>query len=224
MEFLLSLDYWAILKIIGIDILLGGDNAIVIALACASLAPEYRNRAILFGTGGAILARIIMLACAGFLMGIPFVKIVAGLYLFYVAIGLLISNEEDANVVQKTTLWGAVMIIVLADVGMSIDNVLAVVAASQSAGEHAIYYTIAGILISIPIIVYGSQLIIKLMEKFPIVIWLGAMLLGWVATEMIITETFVKEHFTSLEHYAIILKVIGFLSVGAIAKLKLIKQ
>jgi YjbE family integral membrane protein len=224
LEFLASLDYWVILKIIGIDIMLGGDNAIVIALACSALAPEVRNKAIAFGTAGAILARVFFLAIAGLLLGLPFLKLIAGAYLFYVAFTLLVSNEEEADVVQKTTIWGAVGTIVLADIGMSVDNVLAVSAASQSAGEHAIFYTVAGILISIPIIIYGSKLVISLMEKFPIVIWLGGMLLGWVAVEMIITEPFIKNYFTISEFNAIILKSIGFLSVGAIAKFKLTKM
>jgi YjbE family integral membrane protein len=204
--------------------MLGGDNAIVIALACGALAPEVRNKAIAFGTAGAILARIAFLAIAGLLLGVPYLKLIAGAYLFYIAFTLLVSNEDEADVVQKTTIWGAVGTIVLADIGMSVDNVLAVSAASQSAGEHAILYTVAGILISIPIIIYGSKLVISLMEKFPIVIWLGGMLLGWVAVEMIISEPIIKNYFTISEMNAIILKSIGFFAVGAIAKLKLTKM
>lgn len=224
MEFLFGLDWAAIVKIIGIDILLGGDNAIVISLACMALVPELRGKAIAYGTLGAVLMRIGLLAIAGLLIGIPYVKFIAGLYLFYIAFSLLVSNEEDSNVAQKPTLWGAIFTIIMADVSMSIDNVLAVTAASQSAGEHAMLYTIVGILFSIPIIVYGSQLIIKAMEKFPIIIWLGGMLLGWVAVEMIISEPFIKEHFTFVEQYALYFKAAGFLAIGLIAKLKIMKS
>lgn len=223
MEFLLSLDYWAILKIIGIDILLGGDNAVLIGLAVAGLAPEVRNKAIMFGTAGAIGARVFFLAIAGLLFGLPLVKLLGGLYLFYIAYSLLAASEEDSNVAQKTSIWAAVGTIVLADLTMSMDNILAITAASQSAGEHALFYMIAGVVLSIPIIIYGSKLVIALMEKFPIVIWLGGMLLGWVATEMIITEPLIKERFTFLHDYSIILKSIGFLSVGLMAKLTLNK-
>jgi YjbE family integral membrane protein len=224
LEFLQHLDFAVIFKILVIDILLSADNAIVIALACAALAPQVRNKAIALGTAGAIGARIVFLAIAGLLMGLTYVKLIAGLYLFYIAVSLLISNDEDADIAQKTTIWGAVTTIILADISMSLDNVLAVSAASQSAGEHAIFYTVAGILISIPIIIYGSKLIIRLMEKFPITLWLGGMLLGWVAVEMIISEPVIKNSFTISELNAIILKSIGFIAVGAIAKLKLTKQ
>lgn len=221
MEFFQDLNYWAILKIIGIDLMLSVDNAIVISLACSALIPEVRNKAILLGTGGAILARIAFLAIAGLLFGLPLVKLIGGFYLFYVAYSLLVSNDSDVTVNKKTTVWGAVGTIVVADLVMAMDNVLAITAASQSAGEHAMFYMIAGIVLSIPIIIFGSKIVIALMEKFPIVIWLGAMMLGWVATEMIITEPLVKNLFTDLEKYDIVLKSIGFLSVGALAKLKL---
>lgn len=223
MEFLSSLDYWAILKIIGIDILLSADNSIVIALCVAALAPEVRNKAIMLGTAGAVAARIFFLAIAGLLFGLPFVKLIGGLYLFYIAYSLLVSNEEDSNVAQKTSVWAAVGTIILADISMAADNVLGITAASQSAGEHAMTYMIAGVLITIPMIVYASKFIINMMEKFPIVIWLGGMLLGWVATEMIITEPLIKERFTFLHDYDIVLKSIGFLSVGLMAKLTLNK-
>lgn len=221
MEFLLGLDYVAILKIIGIDIMLSVDNAIVISLACGALLPEVRNKAILLGTAGAIIARIAFLVVAGLLFGLPSVKLIGGIYLFYIAYSLLVSNDSVPEIERKTTIWGAVGTIILADLVMAMDNVLAVTAASQSTGEHALFYMIAGIVLSIPIIIFGSKLVIALMEKFPIVIWLGAMLLGWVATEMIITEPLVKNMFTDLEKYDIVLKSIGFLSVGALAKLKL---
>jgi YjbE family integral membrane protein len=222
MDFLMNIEWLTVLKIIGIDIMLGGDNALVIAMACASLSPEVRNRAILFGTGGAVLARVFFLAIASFVLGFQYVKLLAGAFLFYVAVKMLVDSEEDGDgVPQKTSIWGAVLTIVLADIGMSIDNVIAVSAASQSAGEHALYYMIAGIALSIPIIVYGSKLIMAIMDKFPIVVWLGAMLLGWVGMEMILTEPELKNHFTFLEGYGTIIKTVGFLSVAVLAKLTL---
>lgn len=224
MEFLYGLDWTAIFKIIVIDLLLSMDNVVLIGLACAALAPELRNKAIVLGTGGAILARIVFLSIVGLMFGVPYLKLIGGLYLLYVAYSLLVSNEGDPEVKQKSTLWGAVITIVLADISMSIDNVLSVSAASQSVGPDALLYTIFGILISIPLIVFGSKLVTSLMEKFPIIIWLGGMLLGWVAAEMIISEPFIKEHFTFVEQYALYFKAAGFLAIGLIAKLKIMKS
>lgn len=222
MDFIMSIDWVSVLKIIGVDILLGGDNAIVIALACASLAPEVRNKAIAFGTAGAVLARILFLAIATWIMGFQYVKLFAGLYLFYIAYSLLLNTEEDGDdVPQKTSIWGAVLTVVSADAMMSLDNVLAVSSIAHTSGGNALYYAIFGIAISIPIIVYGSQLIIKIMDKYPVVIWFGGMLLGWVAVEMIISDETVKNNFTSVEKYDTLIKLIGFFGVAMLVKMKM---
>lgn len=218
MEFLSQLDWAAIIKIIGIDIMLGVDNAIVIALACAALPPEVRGRAVFWGTFGAVALRAILLVFAGFLMGVPYVKIVAGAYLLYLGYKLMTENDGTHDVPAADRVSTAVKTIIVADFMMSLDNVLAVTAAAESAGAHSTLYAIAGIVFTIPIIVFGARGLMGLMKKFPIIVWLGAGLLGWVGAEMIITDPFLKGYlgtvqsafgdYTQLAH-----KLVGFVSV-----------
>lgn len=183
-----SIHWGAIVKIVGIDIMLGVDNAIVIALACAALPLHMRKKAVLLGTAGAVGLRAILLAFAGLLMGVQWVKLVAGAYLLYIGYKLLAEQEEQHDVASADNIWGAVKTIIIADFMMSLDNVLAVVGAAQSAGDHSTLYGIAGIVLSIPIIIFGAQGIMKLMDRFPIIIWIGAGLLGWVGAEMMMTD------------------------------------
>lgn len=218
MEFFSQIDWAALFKIVGIDIMLGGDNAVVIALACAALSPEVRNKAIAFGTGGAVLARGLLLAVAGILMGITGVKLFAGAYLLYVGYGLLAESDDDESVNASDRFWAAVKTIVVADIMMSVDNVMAVAAAAQSAGAHSTIYAVGGILFSIPIIVLFAQGIMRLMDRFPVIIWFGAGLLGWVGAEMMITDpllaTYVQYAETFLGEYTDIAhKIAGFSAV-----------
>ncbi|MEY4767133.1 MAG: hypothetical protein RI907_3806 [Pseudomonadota bacterium] len=194
-----AIDWSAILKIVGIDIMLGVDNAIVIALACNSLPVEMRKRAVMLGTAGAVGLRAILLVFAGLLMGLTWVKLIAGAYLLFIGYSLLMSSEDEHQIQSASHIWGAVKTIIIADFMMSLDNVLAVVGASQSAGEHSTAYAIAGIVLSIPIIIFGAQGIMKLMDRFPIIIWLGAGLLGWVGAEMMITDP-VLAHYIERVH------------------------
>ncbi len=234
MDYILSLfsaiDWAAIGKIVAIDIMLGVDNAIVIALACAGLPVAVRGRAIVLGTAGAVLLRAGLLAVAGLLFGLPVIKFVAGAYLLYIGIKLLCDNagDEGHNLKPTTTIWGAVSVILVADFMMSLDNVLAVVGASQSAGEHSTLYAIAGIILSIPIIIFGAQGIMKLMDRFPIIMWVGAGLLGWVGMEMILTEplliSYVPAVATMNATVHLLLKVLGFVAVVAIAKVILSRR
>lgn len=223
MEFFASIDWSAILKIIGIDIMLGVDNAVVIAMACASLPLALRPKAIAWGTAGAVILRILLLVCASFIMvysekyGIP-VRLVAGAYLLYIGYSLLMSNDSEEHIQSADHVWGAVKVIIIADFMMSLDNVLAVTAASQSAGDHATVYAVAGIILSIPIIVFGATGIMKLMDKFPIIIWVGAGLLGWVGAEMMISDPLLanyitKVHMTMGEYTHLAYKVSGFAAV-----------
>jgi YjbE family integral membrane protein len=188
MDFLTSLDYSAILKIIGIDIMLGVDNAIVIALACATLPAHMRSRAILYGTAGAVGLRAILLFFAGMLMGLHWIKLIAGAYLLYIGYKLLAESDDEHKVEGASNITGAIKTIIVADFMMSLDNVLAVAGAAQSAGAHSNAYAIAGIIFSIPIIIFGAQGIMKLMDRFPLIIWVGAGLLGWVGAEMMISD------------------------------------
>ncbi|MCW5256528.1 TerC family protein [Verminephrobacter aporrectodeae subsp. tuberculatae] len=190
MDFLVSHDFWIALgKIILIDILLGGDNAVVIALACRRLAPAQRTRGILWGTAGAIVLRVILVAFAVTLLALPFLKVVGALLLLWIGVKLLAPDEEGHGDVQGSDkLLAAIKTIIVADLVMSVDNVIAIAGAAQSAGEHSFLLVVLGLLISIPIIVWGSQLVIRLMERFPMIITLGGMLLGWIAGDMLVTD------------------------------------
>lgn len=195
LAFFISLHWDVLAKVVGIDLILGLDNAIVIALACAMLAPELRNKAIIIGTAGAILARILFLFIGFWLVGLPFVKLVAGAYLIYLAYGMLSSGGDDSDhgVKAKTTMWGAAVTIVSADLLMSLDNVVALVGAAEGTGSHAFGYTVFGILLSIPIIIFASKGLITLIDKFPVITWLGGSLIAFVGAEMLLKEAFIVE-------------------------------
>jgi len=204
-----SPQFWiAVGQIIMIDILLGGDNAVVIALACRRLDPAKRKLGILWGTAGAIALRVILIFFALTLLAIPYLKIVGALLLLWIGVKLLVPDEEDAHgtIEGSDKLWAAVRTVIVADLVMSIDNVIAIAGAAQNAGEgHQMPLVIFGLLVSVPIIVWGSQMVIKLMDRFPIVITLGGMLLGWIAGGMMITDPAVVTYLAPYEswlHYA----------------------
>ncbi|KGE00314.1 membrane protein [Achromobacter sp. RTa] len=188
--------HWgAIFQIILIDILLGGDNAVVIALACRNLPPRQRIRGILWGTAGAVLLRILLIAFALVLLDIPFLKALGCLLLVWIGIKLL-APEEDAhgNIAGGTTVLSAIKTIILADFAMSLDNVIAIAGAAQNTqADHQLYYVIFGLCVSVPIIVWGSTLVLKLIDRFPVAVTLGAGLLGWIAGGMLITDIFIVE-------------------------------
>jgi YjbE family integral membrane protein len=190
MDFLLNLNWVAIGQIILIDILLGGDNAIVIALACRNLPASMRTKGILWGTFGAIAIRIVLIAFAVTLLQVPYLKIIGGLLLFWIGIKLLADSDDSHGEIQGSDrLFTAIKTIVIADLVMSVDNVIAVAsAAEQAGGDHQMALVIFGILVSIPIIIWGSTLVLKLMERFPIIITFGAALLGWLAGGMLVTD------------------------------------
>ena len=192
MHMLSTPEFWiAVGQIILIDILLGGDNAVVIALACRKLPPKQRLQGILWGTAGAIMLRIVLIFFALQLLAIPFLKIVGALLLIWIGIKLLLPEHEDAhgNIAGSERLWGAVKTVIVADLVMSVDNVIAIAGAAEASGHgHGMVLVIFGVLVSIPIIVWGSQMVIKLMDRFPIVITLGGMLLGWIAGTMAVTD------------------------------------
>ena len=192
MDMFTSPEFWlAVGQIILIDILLGGDNAVVIALACRKLPPNLRTKGIMWGTAGAIVLRVVLIFFALTLLKLPFLKLVGGVLLLWIGIKLLMPEAEDDHSKMEASdkLWGAVKTVIIADFVMSLDNVIAIAGAAEGAGSHhQMPLVIFGLLVSIPIIVWGSQLVIKLMDKFPIVITLGAMLLGWIAGTMLVTD------------------------------------
>jgi YjbE family integral membrane protein len=190
MDFLTSPEFWVALgQIILIDILLGGDNAVVIALACRKLPPAQRTKGIIWGTAGAIILRVILIAFAMTLLNLPFLKVVGAVLLVWIGVKLLAPDEDGhGDVAGSDKLFAAIKTIIVADLVMSVDNVIAIAGAAQNAGEHSMLLVVLGLLISIPIIVWGSQLVIKLMERYPMIITAGGMLLGWIAGGMLVTD------------------------------------
>lgn len=194
MEEFLNAGFWiAVGQIILIDIVLGGDNAVVIALACRNLPPAQRTRGILLGTAGAIILRVVLIAFALALLAIPYLKLAGAVLLVWIGVKLFQHEDEgEHNVNSSDKLWGAVKTVIVADLVMSVDNVIAIAGAAQGAGQHQLALVIFGLLVSIPIIIGGSQLVLKLMTRFPVVITLGAMLLGWIAGQMAVTDPAVR--------------------------------
>ena len=192
MEFMFDGGFWlSVAQIIAIDILLGGDNAVVIALACRRLPEHQRNRGIFWGVVGAIGLRIVLIYFALHLLALPFLKIVGGLLLLWIGVKLLLPEDdnEHGRIEGGTTLFAAVRTVVIADAVMSLDNVIAVAAAAK--GDIAL--VIFGIVVSIPVIVWGSKFVLKLMDRFPIVIVLGGALLGWIAGGMLVGDVVVHD-------------------------------
>ena len=190
MDFLTSPEFWVALgQIIIIDILLGGDNAVVIALACRKLPPAQRTKGIIWGTAGAIVLRVVLIAFAMTLLNVPFLKLVGAILLVWIGIKLSAPDEDGHGDIQGSDkLFAAIKTIIVADLVMSVDNVIAIAGAAQNAGEHSLLLVVLGLLISIPIIVWGSTLVIKLMARFPVIIVAGGMLLGWIAGGMLVTD------------------------------------
>ena len=178
--------FWlAVGKIIWINVLLSGDNALVIALACRGLEPKQRLWGMILGAAAAVVLRIIFTGIVATLMELPYLKLVGGLALIVIAAKLLVPEKEEEDGVHAAShLWAAVQIVVVADIVMSLDNVIAVAAAANG----SVPLLILGLAISVPLIVAGAALIMALLTKLPVLVWLGAALLGWVAGEVIATD------------------------------------
>ena len=201
MDLLNAAFFIALLKIIWVNILLSGDNAVVIALAARNLAPGQQKRAIVFGSGAAIVLRVVLTLFAVQLLQLPWLKLIGAVLLLWIGIQLLADNDDEADVHAHTSLWGAVRTILIADLVMSLDNVIAVAGAADSAPEGLrVPLLVIGLGLSIPLIIFGSTLLLKLMERFPAIITLGAALLGFVAGEMATTDAAVHEWFEAHMH------------------------
>lgn len=222
LEFFQTLSWTAVFQIIMIDILLGGDNAVVIALACRNLEPKQRMQGILWGTAGAIFLRVVLIAFALTLLAIPYLKIVGGLLLLWIGVKLLLPEGDAHDKIKgSSSILAAVKTIIVADFVMSLDNVIAIAGAAQGAhADHQIGLVIFGLLVSVPIIVWGSTLVLKLIDRFPIAVMFGAGLLGWIAGGMVVTDVVYVEHFgpapTSVKLAA---EIGGALLVVALGKL-----
>lgn len=205
----------ALLQIIGINIVLSGDNAVVIALACRSLPPRQQKIGIMLGAGVAVLLRVIFTIFVTYLMTTPFLKLAGGLLLLWIGYKLLVEEEADEDGIHASShIWGAVRTVLIADAVMSLDNVIAVAAAAK--GNYVLL--ILGLIISIPMVVYGAQLMIALIKRLPFIITLGAALIGYIAGEVIVTdpaiEPWVNAHAHWLHYVAPLLGVVLVLDVG----------
>ncbi len=186
-----SPQFWVgVMQIIAIDIVLGGDNAVVIALASRRLPEKQRNLAIFWGVFGAIALRVVLIFFALSLLAVPFLKIVGATLLLWIGVKLLQPEPESGHEINaSTTLMGAIKTIIIADAVMSLDNVIAI----AGAAKDSIALVIFGLVVSVPIIVWGSKLVMRLMDRFPAAIVIGAGLLGWIAGDMAVTDATTKE-------------------------------
>jgi YjbE family integral membrane protein len=219
MDQLLMANFWlAVGQIILIDILLGGDNAVVIALACRQLPAKQRIRGVVLGTLGAIILRVILIAFALSLLAVPYLKLVGAVLLFWIGVKLLLPQDEGHSDLQATDrLWTAVKTIIVADLVMSIDNVIAIAGAATNAGEsHQMPLVIFGLIVSIPIIVGGSQMILKLMDRFPQIATAGGMLLGWIAGSMAVSDPVVVSWVPQAGHWHYAFALVGAIGVATL--------
>ena len=202
MEFLSTSDFWiGLVKIIWINIILSGDNAVVIALAARSLPPEQQKKAVMFGSGAAVVLRIVLTVVAAKLLELSYLQIIGGVLLLWIGYQLL-SGGDDGEGESKGTgsMMTAIRTILIADLVMSLDNVIAVAATAQ--GNMVLL--ILGLAISIPLVIFGSTLMIKLMERFPVIVTLGAALIGWVGGETIMNDNILHDYVVQFPwlHYA----------------------
>lgn len=183
--------------IIGIDVILSGDNAVVIALAARSLPEQQQKRAVFWGAGVAVGLRVMLAAVAVQLLRFPYLKLAGGVLLLWIAVKLLLPESDEAEVAPADHLWAAVKTIVVADFVMSLDNVVAVAAAARG----SVLLLALGLVISIPLVVFGASMLMKLMDRWPVIITLGAALLGWVSLEMATSDPVVAPLLHELPAY-----------------------
>lgn len=200
-DFTLGEHFWTALgQIILVNIILSGDNAVVIALACRNLQERHKKPAILAGSLGAILLRLVFSFFIVYLMSIPYLKLIGGILLLWIGVKLLLPEHEDHGDGKSgaSNLWGAVRTIIIADAVMSLDNVIAIAAAAKG---HIVLIAI-GLIISIPLIIFGSTLVLKILVRFPILVVLGGGLLGWIAGEIALTDPAVHDWAQTLPHWS----------------------
>ncbi len=223
MDAFLTPEFWlAVGQIVMIDILLGGDNAVVIALACRNLPPDLRKKGILWGTAGAIVLRVVLIFFAMSLLKLPYLKLVGAVLLFWIGIKLLVPDDDGhGDLKGSDKLLGAIKTIIVADFVMSVDNVIGIAGAAQGAGheDHQMPLVIFGLLVSIPIIVWGSSLVLKLMDRFPIIITVGGMLLGWIAGGLAVTDPALAPYLPANDWNHTVAAVVGALVVLALGTL-----
>ena len=217
LETLVSPEFWIGLGvIIWVNIILSGDNAVVIALAARSLPKHQQKQAIFWGAGAAVVLRIALTIVAVKLLEFPYLKLAGGAALLWIAVKLLVpQDEDDGEVAASTQLWGVVKTILIADLIMSTDNVIAVAAAAKG----SILLLVLGLVISIPLVIFGATLLMVLMERYPIIITLGAAVLGWTAGEMGVTDPAVADWVKANAHWLDwIAPVVGAVLVVVVGK------
>ena len=206
----------ALFKIAVINIVLSGDNAVVIALACRGLAPRQQRNAFIVGTGGIVVLMTVLTAMAAWLMTLPYIQLVGSVLLVWIGIKLLLPDGDGEEITQSGHFWSAVKTIVIADIVMSLDNVLGMAGAAK--GHLGMLFV--GLLITMPLILFGSAMLMRLMERFPIFVTIGAGLLGWVAGEMAIGDIAVKDYVDVHAHFLeIAAPLIGALMVVIAGKM-----
>ena len=222
-QFMQGVSWLAVLQIIWINILLSGDNAIVIALACRNIPPEMRKIGILWGTVGAVVLRVVLIMFLLTLLQLAYLKLVGGLLLAWIGIQLLVGDDDgEHDVSAADNLWAAVRTVILADLVMGLDNVLGIAAAATSPSipiQYQTAYVIFGLVMSIPIVMWGSSLVLKVFDRFPIIVALGAGLIGWIAGDMVITDSAYANWLDDTgngEMYRSISKVLGVVVVVAV--------
>jgi YjbE family integral membrane protein len=210
-------DFWiGLLKIIWINIILSGDNAVVIALAARSLPEHQQKKAIMFGSGAAVVLRIILTVVAAKLLALSYLQIIGGILLLWIGTQLLGGeDEEEGEGGEKAGLWTAIRTILIADLVMSLDNVIAVAAAAKG----SMVLLVLGLAISIPLVIFGSKLMIKLMDRFPVIVTLGAALIGWVAGETIVSDVALQSIVEANHWMHTVFPVLGAALVLGIGKL-----
>jgi len=223
MELVESSAFWiGLLKIVWVNIMLSGDNVVVIALASHSLPSSQQKKAVIFGSAAAIVLRVILTIFAVQLLQLPWLKAMGAVLLVWIGIQLLTDDTEERHFNEASNLISAIKIIVVADLVMSLDNVLAVAAAADNAPPQARLILVAlGLGLSIPVVIFGSGIVLKLMKRFPMIVTLGAMLIGWIAGEMLAKEEIVAIYTHSSVALQTLFSIAGALFVLAIGKFKL---
>ncbi|WP_035383716.1 TerC family protein [Ferriphaselus sp. R-1] len=217
LEMLSTTQFWVdVFKIIMIDVLLSGDNAVVIALACRNLPPEQRKQGVLYGVLGAIGLRVVLTFFAVGLLSLPYLKLAGALMLLWIGVKLILPEDEhgEGSVKAEASLMGAVKTIIVADFIMSLDNVLGVAAAAHGNTMLLVF----GLLISIPLIAWSSQLVLKLIDRFPIIIYMGGGLLGYVAGEMLVSDETLHTVLASAAWLHVVLPLACAVSVVGLGK------
>jgi YjbE family integral membrane protein len=220
MQELITSQFWlGLLAIIWVNIILSGDNAVVIALAARSLPAHQQKQAVFWGAAAAVVLRIVLTIVAVGLLKLPYLKLIGGALLFWIAVKLLLPEDDDGDdVTSSSHLMGAIKTILIADLVMSLDNVIAVAAVAKG----SMVLLVLGLLISIPLVVYGATVLMKLMDRFPVIVTVGAALIGFVAGEMLVTDPVVIDWFKANAHWMVdveLFSVLGYMLEVSVAGL-----